>query len=122
MVCAMAMSSLKQRMALAACSQAEPQACPDDLPASCPSPAPTFSADVAPLIQNHCAGCHSPDGGYPNPSLTSYDNVTGSTGKTAITIESKVASCKMPPPGQPPLTSEERQTIVGWILCGAKND
>jgi len=108
--------------ALAACSQAEPQACPDDLPASCPSPAPTFSADVAPLIQNHCAGCHSPDGGYPNPSLTSYDNVTGSTGKTAITIESKVASCKMPPPGQPPLTSEERQTIVGWILCGAKND
>lgn len=108
--------------ALGACSQGEPQACPDDLPASCPSPAPTFSADVAPLIQSHCSGCHSPDGLEPKPLLTSYDTITGPTGSTARMVENQVGNCVMPPLGQPPLTSEERQTIVGWILCGAKND
>ena len=108
--------------ALAACSQAEPQACPDDLPASCPSPAPTFSADVAPLIQTHCAGCHSPGGQEPNPLLVSYDTITGSMYRTASQIETQLANCRMPPSEQPPLTSEERQTILGWIICGAKND
>jgi len=107
---------------LAACAQSQPQSCPQDLPASCPSPAPTFSADVAPLIQNHCAGCHSADGGYPNRLLVSYDTITSSMGMTAILIYRQLADCRMPPKEQPPLTSEQRQTIAGWIICGAKND
>jgi len=109
-------------MAAVACSTAEPASCPNDLPASCPSPAPTFSADVAPLIQNHCAGCHSPDGGNPMLLLVSYDTITGSTGRTASMIETQVANCRMPPQEQPPLTSQDKRTILGWIVCGAKND
>jgi len=107
---------------LAACGQAQPQSCPQDLPSSCPSPAPTFSADVAPLIQDHCAPCHSAGGQQPNPLLVSYDTITSSMGMTAILIYRQLADCRMPPKEQPPLTSEERQTIAGWILCGAKND
>lgn len=108
--------------ALAGCSSAAPQSCPNDLPASCPSPAPSFSADVQPLIQKYCTGCHSPGGAEPMPLLTSYDNITGPADQTARTIEFEVMNCKMPKAGQPQPTSEERQTILGWIICGAKND
>ena len=108
--------------ALAGCSGSAPPSCPRDLPSSCPSPAPTFSADVAPLIQSHCAGCHSADGEEPNPLLISYDSITGSMDSTARMVETQLVACAMPPAGQPPLTSKERQTILGWIICGAKND
>lgn len=115
-------AALTVAVALAGCSKPEPQACPDDLPASCPSPAPTFSADVAPLIQSHCAGCHSADGEEPNPLLIDYDGVTGPMDSTARMVETQLVQCKMPPPDQPPLTSAERQAILGWIICGARND
>ena len=104
-----------------ACSKPEPLACPDDLPASCPMPAPTFSADVAPLIQKYCAVCHSPGGAQPNPLLTSYDTIAGSI-NTARDVETQLHACKMPPSDEPQPTSDERQTILGWFVCGAKND
>jgi uncharacterized membrane protein len=105
-----------------ACSSPEPRSCPNDLPASCPSPAPTFSADVAPLIQSHCAGCHSADGEEPNPLLITYDSITGPMDSTARMVETQLVSCAMPPADQPPLTAEQRRTILGWIICGAKNN
>jgi len=99
-----------------------PPSCPDDLPRSCPNPAPTFSADVSPLIQKHCAGCHSADGEEPNRPLINYDSITGSMDATARMVETQLVACAMPPSNQPPLTAEERQAILGWIVCGAKND
>jgi uncharacterized membrane protein len=117
----LAMTAALIGIALAAAC-AKPAACPDDLPRSCPSPAPTFSADVSPLIQKHCAGCHSADGEEPKPLLINYDSITGSMDATARMVETQLVSCAMPPSDQPPLTAEERQTILGWIICGAKND
>jgi tetratricopeptide (TPR) repeat protein/mono/diheme cytochrome c family protein len=35
--------------------------------------APTYGADVAPILQANCAGCHRPDGAAPFPLLT-YDD------------------------------------------------
>ena len=108
---------------LGACTTAgPPQDCPDDLPPSCPTPAPTFSADVAPLIQTYCAGCHSAGGQEPTPSLVNYSGITGPMGRTASDIEYELNRCGMPKPGSPQLTSEQRRTILGWIICGAQND
>jgi len=106
----------------ASCTSPAAQNCPNDLPAACPSPAPMFSADVSPLIQKYCAGCHSADGEEPNPLLVSYASITGSMDSTARMVETQLVQCNMPPAGQPQPTSEERQTILGWIICGARND
>ena len=92
--------------ALAGCSKPAAQSCPNDLPAACPSPAPTFSAD----------------GEEPNPLLVSYDSITGSMDATARMVETQLVQCNMPPAGQPQLTAEERQTILGWLVCGAKDN
>ena len=105
-----------------ACSRPGPQICPNDLPPLCPSPAPTFSGDVAPLIQRLCAGCHSADGEEPTPSLVTYDSITGTMDSTARMLETQLVQCRMPPLGEPQLTAEERQKILGWLVCGAKND
>ena len=121
MVAALAGVAL-EAAALAGCSKPAAQSCPNDLPAACPSPAPTFSADVAPLIQKYCAGCHSADGEEPNPLLVSYDSITGSMDATARMVETQLVQCNMPPAGQPQLTAEERQTILGWLVCGAKDN
>lgn len=97
--------------------------CPDDVPTTCPSPAPTYSADVAPVIQQHCTLCHSPDGENQTPTLVTYGDVTaGAMAKTAHDVLVQIHACNMPPADQPPLTSDERQAILGWIVCGAKND
>jgi len=112
-------SAVLAGVALGSCSK---PSCQNDLPTACPSPAPTFSADVAPLIQKYCAGCHSADGEEPKPLLVNYDSVTGSMDSTARMVETQLVQCNMPPSDHPQLTSEERQTILGWIICGAKND
>jgi tetratricopeptide (TPR) repeat protein len=58
-----------------------------------PIPAsPTFSADVAPILRSHCAGCHRPDGAAPFPLLT-YDNARSH----APLIAAAVRSRRMPP-------------------------
>lgn len=106
-------------VALDGCTRAP---CPNDLPTACPTPAPTFSQDVAPLIQNHCAGCHSADGEEPTPSLINYSGVTGSMDSVARMVETQLVQCKMPPDSEPELTPEERRTILGWIICGAQNN
>jgi len=90
---------------------------------ACPSPAPTYSADVAPLIQTHCTMCHSPSGENQTPTLVTYDDVTaGSMQQTAHEVLVQIHACNMPPPDQPQLTSDERQAILGWIVCGAMNN
>lgn len=97
--------------------------CPDDVPTTCPSPAPTYSADVAPVIQRHCTLCHSPDGENQTPTLLTYGDVTaGAMAKTAHDVLVQIHACNMPPSDQPPLTSDERQAILGWIVCGANDN
>ena len=34
---------------------------------------PTFNKDVAPILFQHCAACHRPDGGGPFPLLSFAD-------------------------------------------------
>jgi uncharacterized membrane protein len=93
--------------------------CPNDVPASCPSPAPSFSGEVQGIIQSRCVPCHAPGGQEQNRPLQSYDQQIYPQRRMIL---SQVASCRMPLAGAPPLTPEERQALLGWLVCGAPNN
>lgn len=92
--------------------------CPNDLPESCPSPEPGYAADVAAIVAERCATCHSPGGQAASTLLTDYAQVYAKR----TTVLTRVYACKMPPPGAPELTDEERAALLGWLVCGAKDD
>jgi len=88
------------------------------------APAPTFSKDVAPILQNHCQGCHRPCEAAPM-SLLTYQQAR----PWAKAIKAAVVSQKMPPwPADPAighfsndrsLAARDRETLVAWVDAGA---
>ena len=88
--------------------------CPNDYPSACPTPAPSFANDVSPLIHANCTPCHG--AGQQIPTLDTYDDVM----RAATMISMQVFQCRMPPAPRAPLTSQQRQIILGWLVCGAK--
>jgi uncharacterized membrane protein len=95
-----------------------PDFCPDDAPSSCPPVAPGFAADVAPIIGSRCAKCHSPGGKVSGLPFQTHAEIEPFAGDIKLQIE----TCAMPPPPEPALTAPERQSLFGWILCGALNN
>jgi hypothetical protein len=84
-------------------------------PTACPNPPVRFDS-VQPIINTWCLACHngeSPDGPWP---LRDYEHVAS----WADVVRSSVLDCSMPPPnaGLPPMPTEDRVTILKWILCG----
>lgn len=83
----------------------------------------TYSADVAPILNQHCVSCHH-DGGSGPFALTSYDEVM----RKKKTIRKVISQNIMPPwPADPTythfvdenvLTDEEKQTIYKWMTGG----
>jgi uncharacterized membrane protein len=76
---------------------------------------PTYSEDVLPIMQRDCIPCHSTNTGGKDEST--YDLASGQ--KSSILFQ--VDDCLMPPSGSPQLTADERNTLLGWIECGAPN-
>jgi len=99
-----------------ACSGSTPATCPNDFPSSCPSQAPSFTNDVAPLIHSDCTPCHGP--GQQVPTLDTYADIM----RAGQMISMQVFQCRMPPPPRAPLTSDQRQIVLGWLVCGAMNN
>jgi uncharacterized membrane protein len=100
-----------------ACSGGTPAAtCPNDYPSTCPPQAPSFANDVFPLIHANCTICHGP--GQQVPLLDNYTDIV----RAGTMISTQVFQCRMPPAPRSPLTSQERQTILGWLVCGAMNN
>lgn len=94
-----------------------------------PSSGPTFHRDVAPLLQNHCLGCHRPDAIAPM-SLTSYAEAR----PFAEAIVRETSALRMPPWGaretdeckpplgfraDPRLTRSELEMLAAWSAAGA---
>ncbi len=108
-------------LALGACGP-KPQftgdTCPDDVPPVCPDPAPTYAADVAPLLGRLCGACHTAGGVSFNHPFDTYDEVQ----RQHTGIEFQLNNCIMPPADQRQPTSDERQTIFAWIVCGSMNN
>lgn len=90
----------------------EEEGCDVVAPTSCPEPAPHY-ADVEPIFEARCIGCHGGVSGlWP---LTAYSHAAD----WHDTIRSAMLACAMPPVDSGihmPLS--ERQTLLTWIRCG----
>jgi uncharacterized membrane protein len=71
-----------------------------------------------PAIQARCGACHTPGGVEAVLPYQTYDQVQ----RQSTNILFQISRCLMPPADQPQLSSEERQVIMGWIVCGTMND
>jgi hypothetical protein len=89
--------------------------------AQCSSPTYTNVINVANSLG--CLGCHPSSGGF---SMSSYANTvtrvdTSGYNPLLSLLYTKVNSGDMPPSGGP-ATTEQKNTIKQWILCGAQNN
>ena len=85
--------------------------------------APTWHQDVAPIVAEHCSGCHQDGQVGPFP-LTSYAEVSALGG----TVADSVSARRMPPwladptchtyRYDPSLTDEQIATITAWVDAG----
>ena len=90
---------------------------------------PSFSRDVAPILQDKCAGCHQPGGIAP----FSLESAPAARSRR-LAIAAQVESGRMPPfppgPASPDYVGQERRTlteaevatIVGWARAGGRVD
>jgi hypothetical protein len=93
--------------------------CPRVLPSQCPSPAPSWDGGVASIVGNVCGGCHA-DGGV---EQAAYDFSTyAGVARNQASILTQVYSCAMPPADAGPLTNDQRQELLAWLICGAPNN
>jgi hypothetical protein len=90
-----------------------PFVCNVPAPTACPTPPPRYP-EIASIIKQRCASCHSPLWTGPWP-LDSYGHVAD----WQDTIQANLLDCTMPPPeAGVPITVEERVSILTWIRCG----
>ena len=89
-----------------------------------PTPVPTFTTDIAPILNDHCAGCHRP--GHAAPfSLLSYADARPRAGQIAAAVESRVMPPWLPDHLDPGFIGERRlredqiATIKAWAANGA---
>jgi hypothetical protein len=111
---------------MAACSAdpstgtSDPAACKPGLPdsAGCPASAPSYKDEIAPLVDDRCAGCHYEGNRNSKQVLITYTDLHSSVS----VIEKEVYGCQMPPQGEPVLSESERQRFLQWLVCGAPDN
>ena len=97
--------------------------------ANTPSAAPSFTRDVAPIIQQKCAGCHRIGGVAPFP-LESARTISSRAGLIASAVQARLMPPWPPGPRSPAfdgeaertLTARERATILAWAKAGGRPD
>jgi hypothetical protein len=92
--------------------------CPNDLPASCPPGAPGYKARGAGILGTYCNGCHAPGGVDASRPLVTYAEVYAQ--RSAVLDQ--VYACRMPPDGGPMMSSQDRDDLLAWLVCGAPDD
>jgi len=81
----------------------------------------SYSQSIAPLIQTRCAipGCH--DGSLFVGNFNNYSDVKNYIDNGIFKV--KVIDMKtMPPPSQPPLTTQEYNKLKCWFENGGQNN
>ena len=84
-------------------------------PAPCVQP-PSYRLDVQPIVQRRCLSCHSGSGDAAEDHDFSRLDVMRAQRHL---MRGRVASRAMPPPGAPPLASDEATVLLQWLNCGA---
>jgi uncharacterized membrane protein len=72
------------------------------------------------IIQTRCSVCHVPGGAEPNRPYQTYAQIAVPDTRRAILTQ--VYACRMPPAGALPLTTDERQALLAWLVCGGPNN
>jgi hypothetical protein len=90
--------------------------CPRDLPMSCPSPTPSYAGQVSQIIANRCLSCHTPGGPGASVPLASWTQVNS----RFSSVLDQVYACRMPQDAG--LPTDERQALLGWLVCMAPNN
>jgi hypothetical protein len=91
--------------------------------------APSFTKDVAPVIQEKCAGCHQSGGIAPFP-LETARQIESRSSLVAAAVQTGVMPPWPPGPKSPAyvgekerkLSARERKAIVDWVRAGARVD
>jgi len=88
------------------------------IPPNCPDTV-SFNAEILPLIQNNCSGCHSSGNGA-GYTLTNYTNISSSA--DAILGSMHGTGYQLMPQGGPALPDSLIQKVACWIYQGKKNN
>lgn len=81
-----------------------------------------YQHDVVPLLSKRCGECHGAMLAEKKLDLSQLEpdmKASASAARWAVVLE-QVRDGKMPPKEQPPLTTNDRDTIVGWIEAELK--
>ena len=73
---------------------------------------------VVPALTRNCKSCHTRGGVNQSQLFDTYDQVHA----LRTSILTQVNSCRMPPADAGTMTTAERQALLGWVVCGAKNN
>jgi hypothetical protein len=92
--------------------------CPMDLPPDddCATASPVYD-DVAPIFAARCSICHHAGGLETKYSFDTYAQVHDNT-TVRTRILTQIYGCRMPPICAPNLSTDERQTMLHWLVCG----
>ena len=94
-----------------------------------PGVTPSFTRDVAPVIQQKCAGCHQVGGIAPFP-LETASQISSRAGLIGATVQAGLMP-PWPPGGKSPayvgqearkLTARERAILVSWARAGGRTN
>ena len=101
-------------------------AAPAEEPKRAAEKVPTFKADVAPLLRDACASCHSGLKQKAKLDVTSHDSLmkfvkAGDPNKSKLHNALHGKGAKLMPPKNP-LAADQIALIKAWIAAGAKKD
>lgn len=98
-----------------ACGQSPGQSCPADNQGQCLDPTLSYDNGIGALLTERCSPCHAAKGVEMSILLTDYGHVSGER----MSVFTQLVTCSMPPPGNPQLSTAERDQILDWLTCGA---